>query len=170
MSKKLDSICNKSLTYLGEEYEWRIIDLISHYAIDIFYFGTAMSEKNNVKCTVSTVCCNGPHGKAKHGFPYVSVSRPPNYTIWRHSLASTFPGLHSPKITPVGYLKSNVYLRAATALKNWKWVANINGALLHQAMQNFRQRSQQCIECYGGYLKQMPSKNEVMDNRLQSLR
>jgi hypothetical protein len=78
---------------------------------------------------------NGPQGKAKHDFSKGNVSKPLNFTIWRQSLASTFPALDSPRLFSVGYLKSEVYATRPHSIQELKdriteGIGTTDGALL----------------------------------------
>jgi len=75
------------------------VDSESYFAIMQIFFGYGTSKIGAcVKKRVFSKECFEDARQTKHQFAYQKISGPHNYTIWRHSLASTLPELTNPHI------------------------------------------------------------------------
>jgi hypothetical protein len=111
-------------------------------AANIFVNETAEDKAKTVKIMVSTGWCKGPHGKAKRDFYQDRDAIPITFTIWRHSLVTTFTCLES---------KCNVSaIRPRTARKLKDHITEGIGIVNSASLQNFRERLWRCIESHVG--------------------
>jgi hypothetical protein len=142
-------ICNTAFPGQQWLHERASVLRYTHTACLVGY-GAATNQEKLEKCMGSTVCCTQ---LTRHG----SVSRPPDFTIWWHSSATRFVGLHSPKLILVGY-PMRPPQHPQTESQSQKLIA-----LTQQVMQNFKHRSKQRTELHEGYLQQVTSKKKGLN-------
>jgi hypothetical protein len=97
----LPCLVSSGLIYLRKTT--RLVLLIptpQHHVVNFFGYRTTKDEVKDGKCMASAGGCNGLHSEVKHDFSLGSVFRLHDFTIWRNSLATMFPGLDSPRLFP----------------------------------------------------------------------
>jgi hypothetical protein len=114
--------------------------------------GTAKNEGKGEKCAVSTELSNNRHSKTKHGFCWGNISGTFNFTVRRHSLASTFSGLdrHKPFLVVECQVESTSISHLPRCTQDLKLhirklTGRIKGALLRRGKMKLSQRLRECF-------------------------